>query len=89
MELGEYDAAVSVLRQAAEMRPNASTAFNLGVAYRERWHETASEGDREEATRHLRRARGACNVSTELARCESIEAALNELESDESDESDD
>jgi len=86
MELGEYDAAVSVLRQAAEMRSNASTAFNLGVAYRERWHETGSDDDRDAAIQQLRRARSSCNTSTELARCESIEAALNELQSDESDD---
>lgn len=89
MELGEYDLAVTVLRQAAEMRTNASTEFNLGVAYRERWHENRSDADREAAIRHLRRARGSCNVGTELARCESIEAALNELASDDPDEADD
>lgn len=80
MELQDYDAAVRYLAQAAELRPESTTVpFNLGIAYRERVRLNNDDADRAEARRWLERARNSCNRVEELARCESIEAALNDL----------
>lgn len=80
-ELGEYAEAVRLLTQAAEMRTESgSIAFNLGIANRELFAQTADPAHREAALEWLRRAQSRCNRSTELARCESIAAATQELE---------
>lgn len=80
-ELGEFVEAVRYLEQAAAMRPDSgSISFNLGIAGRALFAETGNAADRELALASLRRAQARCIVATEQARCESIVAALQELE---------
>jgi tetratricopeptide (TPR) repeat protein len=80
-ELGEFADAVRYLEQAASMRPDSgSISFNLGIAGRELYAQTGNAADRDAALASLRRAQSRCIVATEQARCESIAAALQELE---------
>ncbi len=80
-ELGAFELAVPLLEEAASLRPESGAiAFNLAVALRERAAQTDDPAHREQALTALRRARSRCNPATEQARCESIEAALADLE---------
>lgn len=80
MELGEYDLAVSYLREAAAMdRNSGSIPFNLGVALARRYEANGVGADREAAIESLTRASAQCNPGQELARCNSIAAALRDL----------
>jgi len=80
MDLDDYDLAIMYLRQAVEMGgSSASTAQNLGIAYRERYRTSRSPTDRDDARTYLQRAAQQCNVQRERARCESIQAALTDL----------
>jgi tetratricopeptide (TPR) repeat protein len=80
LELGEHDRAIDYLRQSLALRPNAeAVSFNLGLALRARYLNTAQESDRQEAVGHLQRASELCNPAAELARCEALDATLRSL----------
>lgn len=82
LDLGEYDEAVRQLEAASALRPESSSVmFNLAVAYRERYARNGRDDDREQALGRMRRAAQQCNPATEQARCESIAAAIHDLES--------
>ncbi len=84
MSLEDWDAAVTWLSQATELRRgSAAVTFNLSAAYRARYAAEGDVADREQAMELLQRARSQCRPTEEYARCESIEAALIELNHDE------
>jgi tetratricopeptide (TPR) repeat protein len=79
-EQAEIDEAVRFLSEAAALRPESpSVQFNLGLALRARYAEGERAEDRDRALVHLQRAASQCNPTAERARCESIQAALQEL----------
>lgn len=84
MSLDDWDAAVTWLTEAAELRGgSAGVTFNLSAAYRARYAAEGAAADRTQALELLQRARSQCRPAEEYARCESIEAALIELNQDE------
>jgi tetratricopeptide (TPR) repeat protein len=82
LELGQVDEAVQKLTEAASMLGSVpmSLSFNLGVAWWRKATQSGSAEDRGQARHWLERARTMCDPNLTLARCESIEAAVLELE---------
>jgi tetratricopeptide (TPR) repeat protein len=82
LELGEVGDAVQKLTEAASMQSSVpmSLSFNLGVAWWRKATLSGSAEDRGQARHWLERARTMCDPNLTLARCESIEAAMMELE---------
>jgi tetratricopeptide (TPR) repeat protein len=82
LELGELDASIAALQQAAAMRGTSEVmVFNLAVALRQRWERDGRAEDRLSALHHFEQAGQRCSPERTQALCESIVATLRELRS--------